>query len=380
MSEATTRTIRNGTARPTLRVVACAAAIATVAALPGAVPAHAPAVGERLVVEAGPVVRGHAVCVNVDCLPPAALVSVSPDGRDRHTIPGCVVARGGLPCSDWAFSPDRRFAAFHRGGQLLIATANGAIRHRVGLGSDLGFAWSPDSRWVAYIEPDPHPTCNVEGRACDGDVYIERDDGTQRRQLTHDNHATAPIAWPAANAIVYRGCATGCGAPIAVDPRDGHTRPLDLGPAGGVPSEMTWSRDGRQLALLAQLAPGRATLVIERANSAKPVELQLVAASLLSWAPDGRSLAFVGSRRPSSGSALYLVRNDGKRLHPLIVKTRRGRLRRRLPVPQRFVWSPDSTRLALSFHDAISVIRRDGTHLKPVLARGHFDYVVDAWG
>jgi Tol biopolymer transport system component len=287
------------------------------------------------------------------------ILLVDPSGQGAlHDL-----GRGSAP----SWSPDGRKLVFEydmsRGGRSLrrifVMNADGSGRHLLRVPSvasewfeDWAPAWSPDGRRIVFTR-----TVHVRDDAVNGRTAIYVLDlvhgGLRRAALLSDNGELFPLG-------------------------------------------ATWSPDGRRLAYLRDsgqffshegISYGCLTLHVSNADGAG--DHVLAAASRLpndclgigapAWSPDGRSIAFARSPHPGSGTDLYLISADGKRLQRL---THQPNLISGNPT-----WSADGKRIAFVFGRrdrggpgpggpnrirSVVVIDRDGGNRHTVVRlRGH---------
>ena len=206
------------------------------------------------------------------------------------------------------WSPDGSRIAYHVGGELVTALADGSGTVKLGdSGGDV--VWSPDSRHIAY----------EDRQAGVRTLYSARADGSGTVKLGGDG--AEYIAWsPDGRYIAYR--ADGALYSVLAD----GSGIVKLGDGA---SDVVWSPDGRYIAYRADGA-----LYSVLADGSGIVKLG-DGARYAGWSPDGSHLAYqTGDSSCTTGSDLFTARADGSKVTKLSDNAIQP------------VWSPDSTRIA----------------------------------
>jgi Tol biopolymer transport system component len=131
---------------------------------------------------------------------PIGLLVVDLETNARHILTRDVsVQQWGL----YAWSPDSRTIAFIVNQELYVVPADGSARavRIAGASCCDEPAWSPDSRWIAAVR--------AEGEHADvpvGHVFVVRPDGSGEREIDGDIARSYDPAWsPDANHLAFRG-------------------------------------------------------------------------------------------------------------------------------------------------------------------------------
>lgn len=215
--------------------------------------------------------------------------------------------RPGGPVEEPAFSPQGRWIAFTRGGDLWAMYADGSSPRLVTSGPavDRAPAWAPRGDAIAF----------ARGARGARDIFRVRADGAAPEQLTfraEDDHSPA---WSAAGRVAFvRARRDGDGDLWAVTPGAGPAERITRGePDDGFPA---WSPDGELLAFT-RTTRGRRQIHVMRADGSRRRRLTSLDenASAPAWSPDGRRIVFSAGR--AGRRRLWVMRRDGRRLHPI---------------------------------------------------------------
>jgi TolB protein len=248
-----------------------------------------------------------------------------------------------------AFVSDRDGSDF---GNVFVAAADGSDPRQVthdNLGKT-GVAWSPNGKWIAY----------------QAYAYIEEvsPDGAQHRRLTGYG-GTQPNFSPSGRRIAYANGAAEFFASIYVMRPDGSKKT-----AAALPRESeslgqpTWSPDGEKLAFGVGTAadtdfitPYLAVISQYRGRRTKYIPGHLSLST--DWSPDGKTILLVQSVRHGSGY-------DDWRISILDLRTKKLRyLGQHAYYTAR--WSPNGRRILFDTGGAIYVMDADGTHVRRLL-------------
>jgi dipeptidyl aminopeptidase/acylaminoacyl peptidase len=261
-----------------------------------------------------------------------ALVSLPARGRLLVTSRAgpWIVQRDGSrrllgPYEDASWSPHGLFVAATRGSELFALETGGHVRWSLArAGSVRGARWSPDGFRVAYLDGSSLRVVTADGTG----------DGLLARRV-----ARAPAAWRPGSPHLL-AFADDQGRIEVAQADSGHE--LWRSARGELPTQLTWSEDGKRLlALDAQglrlFGGGGESLRDMRL----PPEARLEAGA---FAPSGRRLAVIR----------HNARRDSSDL--LLMSAGRGRGQRRLFAgPGRFAglaWSPNGRWLLIAWRDA----------------------------
>ncbi|MDX6514822.1 MAG: TolB protein [Gaiellaceae bacterium] len=154
--------------------------------------------------------------------------------------------------------------------------------------------WSPGGGEIAFAHRDSsHP---FSGRGPDSGIFVT--DGTVTRQLTRDSNDTQPRWSPDGTRIAFlrEGARARPSSLYVIDADGSHLRRLAAAPNLDV-SDLDWSRDGAQLAVVLRTWAGRSGAAVVPASGGTPclVSVAWNGPWSVRWAP--RSAP--GARRPA---------------------------------------------------------------------------------
>lgn len=262
-------------------------------------------------------------------------------------------------------SPDGSLLAFLKpkeagegSTKLWIANADGSGERLVADTNVSSFAWSPDSRLIAFSSSDTEGLHTVD---------VQTSAATQLSAVTA-NYRVAGFSPDGSSLAVARGSEL-----VVIDTESGESKVLVASidvPYFGEPWR-AWSPDGTMLAYNQRDAAGISHIGVVDVITIETRQLTQGSTNDLRpvWSPDGGSIAFL--RTGASGNSLHVVNVVGgeRELARFAVV---GGSASELPA-----WSPDGDRIAffMAAEDApgIYVIGADGAGLQQVAATGRFD-------
>jgi Tol biopolymer transport system component len=208
--------------------------------------------------------------------------------------------------------------------------------------------WSPNHEQIAFIRPKPHTS---------DQVWVMNADGTGQHALTNfrtapqlfGNDVTPDLTWsPDGQELVFAAYANtngGLEQLYDVSVRTHAVHQLTRLPTGATQPE--WSPDGRWIAFVAAVAPGRIYLLSTKTHRAHAVGK---AAGLgVGWSPDSKQLVF------NTRGRLETVNTAGSRYHSLRVWGAQPS------------WSPDGRWIVFTDGDYVKEIRPDGGGIRHIL-------------
>lgn len=235
-------------------------------------------------------------------------------------------------------------------GEIAVVDANGSglrvLTHdKV---TEISPAWSPDHTQIAYIRPKAHTS---------DQIWVMNADGTGQHALTHfgtapqlfGNDETSGLSWsPDGRQIVFATFPTSQGGLeqlFVVNVRTHAVHRLTNLKTGAV--NPVWSPNGRWIAFIGGVAPGRLYLLSTKTHQAHVVGD--AAGSGPSWSPDSKRLVF------NSKGKLWLVNAAGTHFHSLRVWGAQPS------------WSPDGQWIVFTYGDYVKEIRPDGQGIHHIL-------------
>jgi dipeptidyl aminopeptidase/acylaminoacyl peptidase len=231
--------------------------------------------------------------------------------------------------------------------------------------------WSPDGRWVAFLDSrnvqKSHRCLVDDDYACPSEIYAIRPDGTGERAITKPSEGTGYPVWsPDSSQLLY--------------PRDGKLylvnadgtgeRRLTRNRPNFYEASPSWSPDGREVAsessddiYVVRLDGGQRRITDSRVRrNGGPF-------SSPSWSPNGKWIAFVGYKPYHQGFfKIFLTSPRGTSTRTITPPTR--------PLLYSFAWSPSGDRIA---YDAGTEAHEQGLWVIDI-ARGTHQRVVGVTG
>lgn len=208
--------------------------------------------------------------------------------------------------------------------------------------------WSPNHEQIAFLRP--------RKRTSD-QVWVMNADGTNQHAVSHfsgapqlyGNSATPDLTWsPDGQELVFSAFANskaGVQQLFALSVRTHAVRRLTRLHVGATNPQ--WSPDGRWIAFVSGVAPGRIYLLSPRTHKAHAVGR---ATGLdIAWSPNGKQLVF------HSRGKLETMTIDGTRYHSLGVWGAEPS------------WSPDGRWIVFTYGDYVKEIRPSGRGIRHIL-------------
>jgi Tol biopolymer transport system component len=252
--------------------------------------------------------------------------TMDPDGGDPRNL--TADSAGGDLGPAW--SPDGRRIAFWRDtdgpdgpddGEIWVMRADGSEQTQITNNADLDLepAWSPSGRRLVFQrDPDgPGPD--------DGEIWVMRADGSCEKQLTDNAVEDNEPAWsPDGRRIAFHRDTDPAPELEAVnfevfDMRPDGSDVRQLTDAPGFDGGPNYSPDGRDIAFDSE-RDGDADIWVMRRDGGDPTQLtgedpaEDAADILTAWSPDGRFIAFSSNRDSTPDvetSDVYVIRADG---------------------------------------------------------------------
>ena len=244
---------------------------------------------------------------------PDVLSFVSTTDEDRPIIlmntQGAVLQKlrtePGQP-SAFTWSPDRRSIAYEACGNAichihLMEISTNARRHihrRLTFIGDRNEwpVWSPNGKWIAF----------TSDRAGDKDIYRMDIDGENVKQLTEQGNCFEPAWSPDSRSIAFASHAT----LFVMDAEGKNVR--QLGKAGTVSTDCTWSPDGKQIAFItAGIEDGIviyniSVIDVDGQNTRKLAKSEEGTSIWeLAWSPSGKWIAYISIQRKGPIAQLF---------------------------------------------------------------------------
>jgi Tol biopolymer transport system component len=268
--------------------------------------------------------------------------------------PHAVADHGFLP----RWSPDGRQIAFTRAyyrlsdygldmdGWVVNVDAGGAATSPAkswiaGFGEDMGPAWSPDGKWVAYHShrsATPLPLYESPGRT--DDEWLMPASGGAETRITDFGFEVGPPDWaPDGRRLIFDSWDRN-GVPrfakpwiVTIDPATGRSlgaarMPLPAGVAG-IAGE-AWSPRGDEIGFIERIDDVRRALWVSRPDGAEArtlVEFESYTLGGVAWTPDGQQLLYgaladdrmqIFAIARAGGPARQLTRGDVNVMHPSV--------------------------------------------------------------
>lgn len=205
-------------------------------------------------------------------------------------------------------------------------------------GFDACPAYSPDGKWIAYCAGGPG-----------FDIWVMRQDGSDKRQVTALGSATFPDFSPDGQRLAFM--ASGAGGATGLDIYavgvDGSNL-TQLTEAPGDDRFPAWSPDGAEIVFNSSRT-GTEQVFLAESDGSNAVQLTLdpqPKEQVPDWSPDGQRIAYVTRVTPAGGGDIWVIDRDGTDPTPIT------------DGPERefgAAWSPDGSRIAYRSLDDLKV-------------------------
>jgi Tol biopolymer transport system component/predicted Ser/Thr protein kinase len=228
------------------------------------------------------------------------------DGTGTHRL----ASAGGVPDSDFSWSPDGRTIRFSRDGSLWEMSSSGSNLHQLLPGwrtSDYKCCgkWSPDGDYFVFPAGPPGPISQLW--AIDERRGLFRRHSPEPVQLT-----SGPIEWnfpvfSKDGKKIFASGATSRGELVRFDSKSKLFEPF----FGGISAEfLSFSKDGQSAAYVS-FPDG----IVWKANTDGSQRMQVTSAPIapreLRWSPDGTQLLFVDSSSSQGIAEIWIVPSQG---------------------------------------------------------------------
>ncbi|HKD95680.1 MAG TPA: hypothetical protein VKB43_13320 [Gaiellaceae bacterium] len=236
-------------------------------------------------------------------------------------------------------------------GEVAVVDANGSglrvLTHdKV---TETSPVWSPNHEQIAFLRPTKHTS---------DQIWVMNANGTGQHKLTHFTNATeqlygstvtSDLSWsPDGTELVFAAYLNNQGGKeqlFVLNVRTHGVRRLTNLPTGA--TEPEWSPDGRWIAFVSSVAPGRIYLYSPTTHHSRAVGK--ASGLCIAWSPDSKHLVF------NSGGKLQLVNLTGTHYHSLGV------------TGDQPSFSPDGQWIVFPSGDYLKEIRPNGSGLRHIL-------------
>jgi TolB protein len=237
-------------------------------------------------------------------------------------------------------------------GAIFMIPRPGAASRRITSGrfDDSRPAWSPDRRRIAFAR-SRSPATGFQ-------IWVMNADGTGARRITSGTVDTEPSWSPDGRWIAFRG-GTGTFDVFVVRPDGSGLRNVTKNPYGIHALTPAWSRDGSRIAFQ-RVASGPGTGIYSVGVDGRGLRRLARDGYQPDWSPDGRRIVYI-HRDPAAGPGcqIYAMGPNGG-------GKRRVTRRDSWGSP---TWSPDSRWLVAIRNDRLTLMRADGSGVRPLTTR-----------